>query len=327
MKKALRVAGLVLAIVLVAVIGFVAYYFLHYPAVDGPAQLTIDRTPARIERGRYLVNHVSICIDCHSVRNLELFAAPVMKGTEGKGGQRFGQEEGLPGTLYASNITPAGIGHYSDGELFRAITSGVKKDNTVLFPLMPYTHFTKMTDEDLYSIIAYVRTLKPIENTVEKSTVDFPVSMFIRAVPQKHVPVSEPDRKNKLEYGRYLVNAALCAACHTPTEKGEPKPGMEFAGGNVFDTQVGIIRTANITPDEETGIGRWTEDDFVGRFKYYAKEEAQSLDPKKVGYYTAMPWTMYAGMTEEDLRAIFTYLRSIPPVKNAVVKFEPVAAK
>jgi hypothetical protein len=325
MKKVLRVVTIAAAVLVVLIAAVVAYFFLRYPAVDKAPQLSVKPTAARVERGRYLVNHVAICLDCHSTRNYDVFAGPIVKGTEGKGGERFGPEEGLPGLLYASNLTPAGsVGTMSDGELFRAITSGVRKDNSVLFPLMPYTHFNQMADEDLYAIIAYIRTLKPIPNDVRKSSIDFPVSMFIRAVPAPHAVVPEPARSNQIEYGKYLVNAAVCSGCHTQSEKGEPKKGMDFAGGNVFNTRVGMIRTANITPDEETGIGYWSEDFFVDRFKYYATDSAQRLDPKKVGYYTVMPWLLYAGMTEQDLRAIYAYLRTMPPVKNAVVKFEPL---
>ncbi len=323
MKMGIRVVGILAAIVTIAIVGVGANYFLRYPNVPDPPPLTVDRTPSRIERGRYLANHVSMCIDCHSVRNFEYFAGPLIPGTEGKGGERFGPEEGLPGLLYASNITPAGIGSLTDGELFRIITSGVRKDNSVIFPLMPYTHFNNLSDEDLYSIIAYIRTLPSIPNEVPPSTIDFPVSMFIRAVPAPHESTPEPDRNNKYEYGKYLVNAAVCAACHTPSDKGDPIAGMEFAGGSEFKTHLGIIRTANITPDEATGIGLWTEDAFVSRFKHFAADSAKTLDPKTVGYYTAMPWTMYAGMTDQDLRAIYTYLRTMPPVTNAVVKYEP----
>lgn len=324
MKRGIRIAAGVTVFVLVAIAGIAGYYFLYYPHVGEPPQLVVERTPARLERGKYLVNHVSICLDCHSTRNFDYFAGPVMPGTEGKGGDRFGPEEGLPGLLFASNITPAGIGALTDGEVLRIITSGVRKDNSVLFPLMPYTHYNQMSDEDLYSIVAYLRTLTPIANTVQRSSIDFPVSMFIRAVPTAHEHVAEPDRSNKFTYGKYLVNAAACSGCHTQTEKGEPKPGMDFAGGVEFTTRVGIIRTANITPDSVTGIGMWTEEAFVERFKYFAADSAKTLDPKKVGYYTAMPWTLYAGMTEQDLRAVYTYLRTLPPVANAVVKYVPL---
>ncbi|HLP14856.1 MAG TPA: cytochrome C, partial [Bacteroidota bacterium] len=261
MKKLLRVAGILAAIIILFAVGVAAFYFLYYPKVEKAPQLTVERTLGRIERGKYLANHVTMCIECHSTRNFDYFAGPIVKGSEGKGGEHFGADEGVPADLYAPNITPAGVaGTLTDGELLRTITSGVRKDNSVLFPLMPYSRFNKLTDEDLYSIIAYVRTLPPIENTPPKSKINFPVNLFIRAVPTTHTSVPEPNRSNKLEYGKYLVNAAVCAACHTPMEKGQPKQGMDFAGGREFITTFGTIRTANITPDEQTGIGNWTED-------------------------------------------------------------------
>ena len=323
MKKALFILGAIAGFVVLVIVLAVAFFYMHFPDVDKPSSLVVERTPERIARGNYLAHHVTVCLDCHSKRDYAHFSGPIEPGTEGMGGERFGPEMGLPGTLYAANLTPAAIGSLTDGELLRVIASGVRPNGSVLFPLMPYPHYNKISDEDLFSIIAYVRTLPSHVNDVAVSTITFPASMFIRAVPSNRQFHAEPNRNNILEYGEYLVNAAGCGDCHTRAIKGEPIKGMEFAGGFEFNTPMGLIRTANITPDEATGIGLWSEEIFVQRFKDYSTETAKKLDPSVIGYHTVMPWTMYAGMTEEDLKAIYAYIHTIPAVKNFVVKFEP----
>jgi mono/diheme cytochrome c family protein len=322
MKRFLRITlYTILAITGLAAAG-ILFFFLKYPKVDPPSTITIERTPDRIARGKYLVTHVSGCLDCHSTRDWKYFAAPINPGTEGKGGEVFDEHEGVPGKLFARNITPAGIGTMTDGELLRVLTSGVDRNGKVLFPLMPYSNFNEMSDEDLYSMIAYIRTLQPIENDVPKSQVNFPVNFIIRTVPTNHQLRPEPNRNNPYEYGKYLVeNAGVCGDCHTPRVNGKPQEGMNYAGGMEFRTPYGTIRSANITPDEETGIGLWTKEDFTARFKSFGMPKSTSIDPDSMNYYTIMPWTSFSGMTEEDLGSIYMHLRTITPVKHKVEHF------
>jgi mono/diheme cytochrome c family protein len=304
-----------------------SYFILKYPDVDAPGTLNVERTPERIARGKYLATHVAGCIDCHSSRDWKYFAAPLIPGTEGKGGEVFDENFGLPGRLYAKNITPAGIGSLTDGELFRILTSGVDKNGKVLFPLMPYPRFNALSDEDIYSIIAYIRTLPPVDNAVPPSHINFPVNLLIRTTPTRHQPQPEPNTADPYEYGKYLVNAAACADCHTPQSNGIPIKGMDFAGGMEFKTPMGMIRSANITPDEETGIGNWTKEFFIARFKTYASERAKYINPDSMKYYTIMPWTLFAGMNEEELGAIYTHLHTLAPVKHKIVRYEPISER
>ena len=322
MKRFIRII-LYTILVIVGLAGAgVLYFFLKYPDVDPPSMLTIERTLDRVERGKYLVTHVSGCLDCHSTRDWKYFAAPIIPGTEGKGGEVFDENFGIPGKLFARNITPAGIGTMTDGELLRVLTSGVDRNGKVLFPLMPYSNFNEMSEEDLYSIIAYIRTLQPIENSVSTSQVNFPVNLIIRTVPTKHQPHPEPNRNNQYEYGKYLVmNAGVCGDCHTPQVKGKTIKGMDFSGGMEFRTPFGMIRSANITPDEETGIGMWTKEIFINRFKEFASPKSSSMSPDSMNYYTIMPWTSFSGMTEEDLGAIYSHLRTLTPVGHKVEHF------
>jgi hypothetical protein len=247
-----------------------------------------------------------------------------VEGTVGKGGEQFDQRYGFPGSYFSKNITPNGIGRYTDGELFRTITTGVTKEGKALFPVMPYTYYGRMDPDDIYCIIAYLRTLAPVDNAVPESVSDFPMNIIINTIPKKVPAGKKPDTTNHLAYGAYLVNAAGCQECHTKADKGQIIPAMAFMGGRDFLMGDGsIVRSANITPAPKTGIGTWTEDAFVKRFKMYTDSTYQPQTVEKGKFNTVMPWTMYGRMTRSDLVAIYTYLKSLPPRENEVEKFTP----
>lgn len=323
MKKKLRIVLFIVVGILVLVTGLLSYVKVAFPNVGPAPEIKITSTPALIERGRYLANSVSACMDCHSTRDWSKFAGPPDTTTWGKGGEIFDQKFGFPGAFYSKNITPAGIGTWTDGEVYRAITSGVSKDGSALFPVMPHPNYGKMATEDIYAIIAYLRTLKPINNTVPQSVPDFPMNFIINTIPVKPNPQAIPDTASKIAYGQYLLNAAACAECHTKQSKGQKVPGMDYAGGFEFPIATGVVRSSNITPDKETGIGYWSEEAFINRFKMYADS---NYTPATVGpneFNTIMPWSMYASMKREDLAAIYAYLQTVAPAPNMVVKFTP----
>lgn len=328
MKKFLKVIGIIIIILIVAFAGFYIYMLKAFPKIPPAADVKIESTPERLERGNYLANHVVGCVGCHSDRDFGKFAGPVTPGSEGKGGEVFDESLGFPGNFTAKNITPAGIGNWTDGELMRAITTGVNKDGEPLFPLMPYLHFGKMDEEDIKSIIVYVRTLKPITNEVPKSKAKFPMNIIMRTIPAPADFQKRPDKNNPLEYGKYLVNSSSCIDCHSQAVKGKIKDGMEYAGGFEFQFKNGyVVRSANITPDEETGIGRWTKDMFISKFKSFDRPY-ETFPPVKDGELnTYMPWSYYAGMTTEDLSAVYDYLRTLKPVSNKVEKFSQIGVK
>lgn len=317
MKKV--VLGVIIIIIL-AVIAGAGYLKFMLPDVGKAPELVVDRTPARIKHGEYLANHVTACMDCHSTRNWSLYSGPISPGTLGKGGEYFGPEMGFPGKFYSRNITPAKLGNWTDGEIFRAITTGVDKNGKALFPVMPYLSYGQMDKEDIYDIIAYIRSIPPIENEVEASKADFPMNFIMNTIPAKASFVEKPASSDSLKYGAYLANAAACMECHTQVDKGQIIPTLAYSGGREFVMPVGTVRSANITPDMETGIGMWTEAAFVQRFKLYA-DEAQLEKVSASQLNTIMPWAMYAGMDSTDLKSIYVYLKSLKPIKNEVVHF------
>jgi mono/diheme cytochrome c family protein len=323
MKKFIKVLAIIVVVILGLVALFGAYLKLALPNVGDPEELTIDPTPARIERGAYLANHVTVCMDCHSQRDWTQFSGPI-GGNLGGGGEHFGPEMGFPGDFYSKNITPYNLGDWSDGEIFRLITSGVNKDGNPIFPVMPYHAYGRMDREDIFSIIAYIRTLEPISKDISDSKAIFPVNFLLHTMPQKAAFTTLPDTNDQVAYGQYLVNAAGCIDCHTPVKQGKIIPELAFSGGREFAMPGGLIVSSNITSHTENGIGGWTDDVFVRRFKAYV-DSAANLQVEPGQLNTIMPWVMYAGMKERDLRAIYAYLQTLEPIDHRVVAFQSQA--
>lgn len=322
MKKTIKIALFTVAFLIILLLGGYIYLQTAFPKVGPASEMVIEITPERLERGEYLANHVMLCMDCHAERDWSLFSGPPIPGTLGAGGDRFDQTMDFPGVYYARNITPASLRSWTDGEIYRLITTGVTKDGKPIFPVMPYLNYGKMDVEDIKSVIAYLRTMEPIQASHPSSKSDFPFNLILRTIPQEANPQPIPLPGDNQAYGEYLVNAAACADCHTDFKKGK-FVGEPLAGGRSFQFPDGnILRTPNLTP-HETGLKNWTKEMFVQRFKMYTDSSyaPQKLNPGE--FQSMMPWVMYAGMTRLDLEAIYTYLQSLPPVDNEVVSFTP----
>ena len=304
----------IVVLVLVLAVGISAT--IGWRPVLGPRARAVtdrkfERTPQRLERGRYLVNAVTLCLDCHSQHDWTKPGLPVVAGTEGSG--EVMPVYDLPGRIVASNITAdpeTGAGNWSDDQLARAIREGIGNDGRALFPMMPYEKFRNLSDEDLASIIVYVRSLPGVRHALPKTEIIFPVKYLIRSVPEPlSSPVPEPDLSTPLRRGKYLMSTAPCSDCHTPAAKGAPLPGMEYAGGFELPGPWGDVVSTNITPDD-SGIS------------YY--DEALFLQVMRTGYVRArklneiMPVAFFKGMTDDDLKAIFAYLRTVKPVHHRV---------
>lgn len=312
---------LVVIVVLVAAAG-VSYLFAKYPDVPPPENVTVVSTPDKVARGEYLAKHVTQCVDCHAVRDFTKYAGPVVDGTLGRGGENFGIPGTAVRTLYSRNITPAAIGDWTDGELIRAMTAGVNADGEPLFPIMPYPRYARMSRDDIEAIVAYVRTLPPAEYTAPPRDLAMPLPLVVRTIPKAAEFRPTPPKSDRVAYGEYLTNAASCAECHTPMDgQGTPLPGMDFAGGFEFPLPGGgIVRSANITPDADTGIGTWSEQQFIDKFKAFEGAPVRALSAAEQRENTTMPWIGYAGMTTEDLGAIYAYLRTLKPIVHRVQK-------
>jgi hypothetical protein len=282
-----------------------------------------DSLQQMVSRGKYLTHIVSSCMDCHSNRDFNKYSGPFVEGTEGMGGFAFDQKLDVPGVVYARNITPDtvyGIGKWTDEEIARAITRGISRNGDTLFPVMPYVHFNQMSKEDVYSIIAFLRTLKPNSNKVPARKLLMPVSLAYP--PLKSASLEEnvkPDVLEMEKYGGYMVNIAACMDCHTSLDKGQFVMSKYLAGGRTFDMGIFKVTSANITPDDETGIGKWTEAMFVEKFKFYRDPATYSANPGKLN--TIMPKAGFAHLDEFDMKAIYRYLRTVPAIHNVVEKY------
>lgn len=325
MKTFFKVVGIVvLVIVALAAIG-VSYLSLRKPAQRAANPEKIEATPARVARGNYLVHHVTICFDCHSERTMA-YALPFKPGREGVGGFVWDKQIGFPGTVAAANLTPdpdTGLGQWTDGEILRAMREGVDREGNALFPIMPYGHYSSLSDEDAMSIVAYLRTLQPQRYDKPKRALNVPLNFIVKFIPKPlAAPVPQADPNDHHAYGQYLVTVAACGECHTPKDdKGKDLPGMDFAGGYEMHTPAFRVITANITPDPDTYIGKATKEEFIARFRAFANFTTETAPPAAKGRNTIMPWIAYSGMSDEDLGAIYDYLKTVKPVAHKVNSF------
>lgn len=324
MKKFFKILGILLIIIVILAGAGYTYLRVKFPNVGPAPDMKITATPEMMERGRYLANGFAGCIDCHSTRDFGKLSGPIITGTEGKGGEDVGEMMKM-GSIPARNITQdkeTGIGNWTDGEIYRAIVMGVSKDGEPLAPVMPYPGFAQMDENDVKSIIAYIKTLPPIRNKVAERKLDFPFSVIVRTIPDKPKFSKLPDPSNKIETGKYYAGA--CMECHAPMEKGKFIMEKFFAGGIEFPApKGGIVRSGNLTPDKETGIGSWTKEQFLQKFKEWTVPEKQ-ISVKQGEFSTIMPWSFFAKLREEDLSAIYDFLMTLPPVKNKVEKWSAV---
>lgn len=270
-----------------------------------------DATPNRLARGEYLARGVLGCLDCHSERDWKAPGGAIVPGREGVG-QLF-PGEGFPGRIVAQNLTPdpeTGAGKWTDDQLARAIREGIGHDGRTLFPLMPYPNFRRLSDEDLASVVVYLRSLPAVKNALPSTEIAFPVKYLIRGVPKPlTAPVAPPDLSTLERRGEYLVTLASCGDCHTPMINGQPESDKAFAGGMEFKGPWGNVQSANITPDK-TGISYYDENRFIEAMRT-GSVMGRPLNP-------IMPWDTYRHMSDDDLKAVFAYLRTVKPVENHV---------
>jgi Cytochrome c len=308
LSRALIVLVVVLAVAISLTIGWRPFLG---PRVRPLTDRKFESTPERLARGRYLANAVSGCIYCHSEHDWKAPGDPVVESKLGAGQVFF--LEGLPGTVVAPNLTPdsaTGAGTWSDDQLARAIREGIGHDDRTLFPLMPYEHFRSMSDEDLASVVVYLRSLQPVQNSLPKTEIVFPVKYLIRNAPQPVTsPVPAGSSTDPVKRGEYLVGISGCSDCHTLQRQGQPVSGLAFAGGFELKGPFGTVTSANITPDP-SGISYYDENLFIQVMRT-GKVAARTLSP-------IMPWIAYRNMTDDDLKAEFVYLRTLKPVRHRV---------
>ena len=271
---------------------------------------TFGATPERFARGEYLVRAVSGCLVCHSEHDT---GTGVPDEASFNGAGKIWIPEGMP-WLVSPNVTPdteTGAGRWSDDALARAIREGVGHDGRALFPVMPYESYRVMSDEDLASVIVYMRSIQPARRVVPPTDIPFPPGPLINKVPRPlEGTVAAPDLNDPAKRGEYLVAMGACRDCHTPmNDRGERLTGLDFAGGLVLRDSKGEVASTNITPDP-SGIPYYTEELFLDSMRT-GRVIARELR-------TVMPWWVYRHMTDDDLKAIYDYLLTLHPVQHRV---------
>ncbi len=275
---------------------------------------SFPRNPQRVARGKYLV-HLAHCFDCHSERDAK---GNQVRGLEGAGRVLPPEESNipLPHFLVAPNVTPdreTGAGSWTDAQLARALRDGIGHDGRILHKMMPYWNFRYLTDEDLASIIVFLRSLPAVHHPLPKRNLaEQPVTDWRPEVQPSPLPADAPADARR---GEYLVHIGTCTGCHTTADpRGRPVPGMLFAGGRVFARPWGTVASANLTRDP-SGLGYYDEAQFIRTIRT-GRVGARSLS-------RTMPFPLYGHLTDDDLKAMFSYLRTLPPVQHRVDNTEP----
>ena len=258
------------------------------------------------ERGAYLVNAVAVCGNCHTPRDA---ANTPLPGMALAGGREFDIEAGH---IVGSNITPdreTGIGHWSVGQIVYALRNGTRPDGTMIGPPMPIQFYRQLSDRDAEAIAIYLKSIKPVRHPVARSQYKVPL-------PSSYGPlvghVAEPDRANKIAYGAYLAGpVAHCVECHTPRNGPHLDLSRIGVGGREFPdfgNPEGRTVSRNITPDSETGIGKWSDADVKRAILIGQRPDGTNLS-------RTMPSADYFNMTSDDVNAIVDYLRTLKPLK------------
>lgn len=294
------------------VLGLVGFTTVRWDADRGVAEpaLSASTDSAIIERGRYLAYGPAHCAYCHSP--METWAAldagerpPLV------GGGVFHTDFG---TFVSPNITPdpeTGIGSVSDGKLARMLRHNVRSSGRVAVPFM---EFQNLSDEDVVALLSFMRAQEPVRNATPEPDINAlgrAIMTFLIKPVNGEPPRTAPAEEPTLERGEYVaINVANCVGCHTQRSLTDGSyTGPRFAGGfrmALDDDPSRALITPNLTPDPTTGrITGWSEDRFVARFRAGRQFEESH-----------MPWNAYARMSDTDLRAVYRYLRSLPPVVN-----------
>ena len=324
-KRLLKVAaGIVVVLVLVVAGALVAIDRAGIPRyAPGTIDLKVDVTPERVERGGRTVQ--LLCAACHLDNDTGSLAGKPMPD--------------LPaqfGSAHSANITrdpETGIGAWTDGELAYLLRTGVTRDGRYTPPWM--VKLPNLSDEDLHDVIAFLRSDDPLVRPIKAKRPASNPSLFTKALcrvafkplPYPKEVIVAPDPSDKVAYGRYLVQArAVCFPCHSADfakiDDFVPERSAGYlGGGNAMPDMAGrIVKTANITPDPETGIGKWSEDEFVRLLRFGVRPDLTVI---------VYPMVPFPELSDDDARAIYAYLRTVPAIKNAVpraVAVTPVGA-
>lgn len=320
MKKVLKWLLIAVLVIVVLAAGFVGYVAMsgvpHYETRK--ISLTVQSTPARVEHGRELA--LSLCVMCHLNPDTKVLSGTQMKDMP----EAFGK-------AFSKNITrhpTKGIGKWSDGDIAWLLRTGIHPHTGAYVPpwMIKVPH---MADEDVYSIIAWLRSDDPmlaaadVDNVPSEPTLlaKFLTRVVFKPFDYPAKPIPYPDTTNTYVYGKYLATGVYdCYGCHladfadmNPLEP-EKSKGF-FGGGNPMTDASGlVVHTANITPDKATGIGNWTRDQFIHTMRTGIRP-----DNKPLRY----PMARAHRLSDYALGAMFDYIKTVPAITNKVERAMP----
>ena len=320
-KLLLSLLGSLLGLLILIAVGTVLYVNATWdsPVRRPAANLVAPSDEVSLARGRHLYTLTANCWGCHGGKG---GLAPDEPQTGGREFDLTGIGPGF-GFYYASNLTPdrdTGIGAWTDGELVRAIREGINRRNQIIFPVMAYQFYHGLSDADALAIVAYMKSLPPVRNQVPSRRLSFPTKALIalgilRPEPPVTTEVQAPRKGATAEYGKYLAwHASGCAECHSPRAARDGSLDMTrpLAGGLFPFPEENLEMTgSNLTPDPATGIGSWSEAQFMKAMRSGTRPDGRVL-------VTFMPWPLYTHWSDDELRAAWLYMRSLPPQMHEV---------
>lgn len=312
MKRVLLILLVIVAMLVIGSYVFINKAYNHNYNEEFPIEdLAVQADSTMIAHGKYLALGPAHCAHCHStLDNIEALE----RGEEVPMHGGFTFE--LPfGSIYSRNITSdseTGIGGYSDGEIYRMMRHNIRPNGRVCIDLMP---FFNMSEYDVKSVIAYLRTLAPVKNEVPENELNLLGKMVMGMVIKPSMPNGTPPefvkRDSTIEYGEYLAfSVANCYGCHTNRDLQTGKfIGEPYAGGFKFgpdaSTSQWTFVSPNLTPDPETGVmANWSEEHFIERMR-----------GGRVHQFSPMPWGPFSRLDDSDLKAIYRFLKTVKPVK------------
>lgn len=322
MKHFLKIIAYLIAIIILIAGTGAAYISIkgvpNYKAEIPPDILRLKVKPdsVRIARGARIAT--LLCNECH-------------KGADGKlTGRELKDVPKVFGSAASYNIThdpDHGIGKWTDGELYYFLRTGIRTNGSWAPPFMP--KFPLMADEDLYSIIAWLRSDDPslLADSREYPPnnynffVKFLANVAVFPPPLPRGPITIPDTANQVAFGKYIADGlCACYSCHSADFAKQdvlfPEKSLGYYGGGnpMLNLEGEIVPTANITPDKETGIGNWTQQQFYEAVKFGKNPKGGPL------YYPMFPHTT---LTDTEVSAIWAFIRTVPPLKNKVARYQP----
>jgi mono/diheme cytochrome c family protein len=312
MKKLLKIGGIILGVIVLLVLALVAFIqFSPLPTFETNApEINVQPDSAKLAEGEKIVK--TLCASCHM-------------SDDGKLGGNHMVDAGSFGEIHSANLTNhpelGALSQYSDGEMAYLIRTGIKRDGSYAPPWM--VKLSALSDYDMEAILTYLRSdaeeLQASNNPTKPSKFNFLANALIKMgafkpLPYPDKPIASPPKSDKVAYGKYLALSKYdCYACHSAEfatcDFQNPEKSVGFLGGGnpIPDKEGNIILSANLTMDEATGLGNWTEEQFIKAVK-------TGIRPGKIANrYPMMPYTR---LEDEELSAIWAYLQTVPKIEN-----------